>query len=427
MKIQEIKRIGQKIEPIIVFFLLFYFSGVVVPSGVRSVIKIASYGAVALLIICRGRLQRFTYVGTRDVALLLLLCVTVLSFFWSAAPNFTLDETKAVIRNTLLGVYLATYYTPKKQMKLFTWVVCLGAIISIALIVAVPGYGIKFGLNETFWKGLYAHKQYLGRIMTLGAMSCLLMMFDERNRHRLIALFGFLLTTLFVLLSGSKTSLVIILLSLFFMPFYKLMRQKYKLRTFLLSTGLLVIASVAVIIIGNLETIVVDILGKNMELSSRTPVWELAIGKGLERPLLGYGYAGFWTSDASQFIIDQTWAGSAGSGRFHAHNGFVDVFLQVGLVGLVLCMINVLAIIPRAITLIKATRGTESFWILQFILLTLLFNVTETRTLLAPNLFWTMTVSLSLSTIVYCERLKRMSTSKSDEQEKLQLNYQREI
>ena len=402
MKIATIKSIGQKLEFITVCLLILYFTSVNMPEGIVSLIKVASYGVVALLVILKGKLQRLTYVGTRDIPLLVLLGVCAASILWSISPNETYNNLKALLRNSLLGVYLATHYTPKQQMHLFALVTGIAAILSFVL-SPLPEYGFaEFGGHQGLWIGIYTHKQILGRMMSLGAISLLITAWDS-PKYRNWALFGFVLAVLLVLLSGSRTAWIALGVSMSFMPFYKIFKQKYRQRTILLVFAVLITQVVVVFITSNIETIVVDLLGKNLELSSRTDIWNFAIQQGLEKPLLGYGYRAFWPSLSLDFIASKFWRTTA----FHAHNGFLDVFLQLGFIGLLSCCFSFFLIIPRVLKLMSVSNSLENFWMLQYILAIFTFNLTERSTFLSNDSLWIFTISICLSTSIYYQRLKR--------------------
>jgi O-antigen ligase len=81
-----------------------------------------------------------------------------------------------------------------------------------------------------------------------------------------------------------------------------------------------------------------------MEFNGRLPIWTLMVDKVSERPWFGYGYAGFWTSDEAMVILTNTWAASTASEgiRFNAHNGYLDMVLQLGFSGLLLYLLSFL-------------------------------------------------------------------------------------
>ncbi|MEM9399518.1 MAG: O-antigen ligase family protein [Verrucomicrobiota bacterium] len=411
MRTQKLIYLARRIEPVAVILLLLYYVYPQMPGALDNPLKYLSYGVVGILFLSAGmgNWQRLAYVATRDLFPLVLLGLSIISVLWSAAPNYTIDEVDPVIRACLFSIYIAMRYTVKEQMRLFAWMLGVAAVLSLIYALAVPSEGIAMTNGEVSWKGIFQHKQYLGRFMVLGAITFINIALDNR-KYQKIAWIGVFLTATLALLSSSRSALILLLFSILSLPLYRLIKQKkYKLRTILLIVITFMISASIILVASNLETIVVDILGKNLEFNGRIPVWTLAIQKGLERPLLGYGYVGFWTSDESLSILNSTWALSAsgGEGRFHAHNGFIDVFLQLGFVGLLLCLLSFITLMSRVIILIGSHKnGREFFWIFQFLLITFLANLSEIRTFIGHGTLWILYVSLSLSTAVLLGRTR---------------------
>ena len=74
-------------------------------------------------------------------------------------------------------------------------------------------------------------------------------------------------------------------------------------------------------------------VGKDSTLSQRTIIWAAAWDAAVKRPILGYGFAAFWKGlyGPSQSVVL-----IAGWGLEQAQDGFLDVWLEVGVVGLAL-------------------------------------------------------------------------------------------
>ncbi len=158
---------------------------------------------------------------------------------------------------------------------------------------------------------------------------------------------------------------------------YWFLQQHYKLRVLYFIGGILLSSTAAVLLIANLEFVVVDLLGKNLELNGRFPIWSLMLEQAWKSPWLGYGFAGFWTSDASDPIFSLSWASLAREAgvRFNSHNGYLELLLQLGLVGLTLFTISLLSLIGKAIYLLLRVKTLELFWVLQTIFLMTLLNI----------------------------------------------------
>lgn len=175
----------------------------------------------------------------------------------------------------------------------------------------------------------------------------------------------------------------------------------------------------AIILSLNIEYIVVDLLGKDLAFDGRVPLWNLAIEKGLEQPWLGYGYEGFWSSpNVSDYVIYNSWAvlneGFRNhSVQFHSHNGFIDLFLELGFIGVFIFLLNIFFSIKRIITLLISTRGVEFYWMLQFLGIFWIANLAEGGLVLSSrDMFWIIYVSIVISSAVEQTRINKFYFSR---------------
>jgi len=89
---------------------------------------------------------------------------------------------------------------------------------------------------------------------------------------------------------------------------------------------------------------------------------------------LGYGYNGFWTDDsrAVQYIWAMiTWKAPS------AHNGYLDIVLQIGLVGLALYLWIWGKVIYVAWLARNDRQAPEASWILLFMFINIVLNTDE--------------------------------------------------
>ncbi|MBE9125337.1 MULTISPECIES: O-antigen ligase family protein [unclassified Coleofasciculus] len=400
----------RKFESGIVILLLLYSCGVGFPQpwGAlwQKVMKLAAYAFIPLFSMLQWK--KFISVATKDIPILLLTATALVSVFWSASPGDTLNFGRALLRTTLLGVYLATRYSPEEQMRLMAWVTGISTLLSLGVAFVFPSYGIQDYHGELAWKGAFIQKNSLARMMTVTIILFLLIAIKSR-RHRRTALIMSGLSFMLLLLSQGTTAFVLLVLSLSLFPLFNFLKQYYKIRVFLLIIAILTISTLAIVISNNIETIVVDILGKSMTLSGRDELWAAVIEKASERPLLGYGYAGFWKdTEVQYFISNQTWA----DGGTHAHNGFLDLFADLGWLGIALFVISFLTVYGRTLYLLFSLQAIEYFWFWQFLTVTTLFNYSITGTILDQgHLFWIIYISIAFSTALQKERLSKSSSS----------------
>ncbi|MDJ0616377.1 MAG: O-antigen ligase family protein [Calothrix sp. MO_192.B10] len=404
MNLQAFQRLARRLEPAITVLLLLAFLGISLPPSMSQLLKAASYGILGILVI--GSWKRFIYVSTRDILLLLLLGASLTSILWSAAPDYTLNEVKALVRSTVFGAYLATRYSFKEQIRLWAWV--FGLTIFLSLIVGI-------GPIDVPWRGIFAYKNHLAKTVTFAAILFLTTAL-KRGKQNWFAWFGFGIAAVLIFLSQSKSAYLIFGVLVCMFPLYKVVMQHYKVRVVLLSISLLLGGSAIVLLLGNLETILVDILGKSLTFSGRTDIWDLMFDKIRERPWFGYGYAGFWTSDEAFYVLDNSWAltgaGGANAGvRFNAHNSFLEVLLQLGWVGLSLYIVNFFLLFIRSIRLFNSTLKIDEkiaiFWMFQSLVAIFLFSWSDSGGILGAGSMWSFYVAISLSTLVQQHRIRK--------------------
>jgi len=108
-----------------------------------------------------------------------------------------------------------------------------------------------------------------------------------------------------------------------------------------------------------------------------------------ERPILGYGYSGFWGGASSESdAIDSAIGGTV----MYSHNGYLEILLNLGAVGLLLTTGFLWTGTKRAYHCSNHGRSTVSLWPLAFLCFFLLYNLTEC-TILFQDLYWAVCVA----------------------------------
>jgi exopolysaccharide production protein ExoQ len=199
-------------------------------------------------------------------------------------------------------------------------------------------------------------------------------------------------STLLLLLTGSKTGLLVLLILLALIPLYRAMRFK---DTVLIPLGVslvLVVGSVSTMLLGNWEAILVG-LGRDPSLSGRTELWQEALEMIGERPWLGYGFRAFWQPEGAATII---WK-SLGYEPPHAHNGYLNVALDLGWVGLGLFFGSLLISYWRSIQYLRFARGAIALLPVMYVTFMFMYNHTESTIVEHNSIFWAEFVAISLS------------------------------
>jgi exopolysaccharide production protein ExoQ len=383
------------VETLLITLLLLYSLGMkqALSQSADTMVNLLSYVTFIPLILWRWKAIIHTLI--RDPFPTILVTIATLSFLWSANPSATLIEIRPLFRAMFLGAYMAARYSTKDQMKLFAWAIGIIAVLSIPS--AIQG-NIEWG-NILYFKNLFSC------LMGLGTLLFALISISDR-RNRLITLIMLVVSFLFLILSQGKTSLSALLVSLCIIPLYQIVKQNYKIRIAIFLTALLVAGSSVILIFNNLEFIVVDTLGKNLEFNGRVPIWTLMFDKIWEHPVLGYGYVGFWSSDNAFYVVDNSWASSDREVRFNAHSGYIDLLLQLGFAGLFMYLLHILTILKRVIQLFVLNKSIEYLWMLLYLVFVLLVNVSDSFGAVSSSGLWTMSVAIAFSSSIEASKMR---------------------
>lgn len=91
--------------------------------------------------------------------------------------------------------------------------------------------------------------------------------------------------------------------------------------------------------------LILRILGKSADLTNRGQIWHDVIALAQQRPVFGWGWVSYWAPWVAPF---DHLAENNGVRQLHAHNAWLDIWLQLGIVGLVVMGALVLSTLSRS-------------------------------------------------------------------------------
>jgi exopolysaccharide production protein ExoQ len=94
-----------------------------------------------------------------------------------------------------------------------------------------------------------------------------------------------------------------------------------------------------------LRTTILGLLGKSSDLTGRLDIWAAVIDLAEQRPAFGWGWASYWAPWVEPFdgLVIRN-----GVEQLHAHNAWLDVWLQLGIVGVVVLGLLALSALTRS-------------------------------------------------------------------------------
>lgn len=318
--------------------------------------------------------------------LVLLAALAIASAAWSLDPALTLRRSIPFALAGLFGLWFAARFPQPRQLEILRVALIALALATIAVVVFAPSIALDHSSGHpTDWQGVFTHKNACGRVMVL-AIAVLL--FGERltaARSLSLAVCVFVL-----IMSGSRSAWLIALALVvlwFALEFSR--RAGSRARIALLVAAPLLILACACAAALLFQWIALR-LGRDPTLSGRTAIWTQVLHAIDSRPLFGYGYDAFWRGmtgpslqiDAAlHFIVE------------HAHNGFLEILLELGAAGLAFFALSLLRAARRLWPLLLRGDLRSVAFPLALLVFILLFNLDENTLLLFNGIFWPLCVA----------------------------------
>lgn len=285
------------------------------------------FGAAAVL---ARNAAAFVQLLRANLPLVVLLVLVLISLGWSLDPALSPRRAIAIIGSTLIAYVVVIKLSVEDFHDGMIWALGIVAVLSMISIIVAPSFGIHQANDPLTahhagsWRGLYYHKNNLGRLMA--PMTALLIVCAP-PRLPLIVRMVFLIAGLALTLgSTSKQAIVLLMLMVMVYPLILyLQRQNALVVGVLLSFGLS-LGAVSVLLFEPVAGTVLGWMGRDLSLTGRTGIWAVAITETLDhRPLLGSGFAAGWNERAVAMLSHDIG---------HAHNGYINLFQDLGLVGI---------------------------------------------------------------------------------------------
>jgi exopolysaccharide production protein ExoQ len=264
--------------------------------------------------------------------LLALVLILTLSILWTENPAATMFRIRADLPGTVLVAAVAGTMPPMRVVRVLaitsTVIAVWSLLVSLAFIDSreAPFDDAFLGVQNGF-RGTFIHKNHLGMFLVFGLGSVLV---QKRGSWRTFAIVVHLVTVL-----GTRSASVgggLLALAFVWLWLSALRRQeKPRERTFLLVMSIASAVAGVLLVLGLLP-VLLDLYDKDVTFSGRTFIWAESVGAIQDRPWLGYGLAGLWMDETNPITAELH--ARIGFKAAHAHNGALDLALQVGLIGL---------------------------------------------------------------------------------------------
>ncbi|MEB3279096.1 MAG: O-antigen ligase [Lyngbya sp.] len=339
------------------------------------------------------RWKKFLIFVKNGAIIWVMILIALASYFWSDFPDRTLKSCIGLIGTTLFGIYLGSRYTLKEQLKLLVFAYGIIGLFSVVFAIALPRYGVEQAVHAGAWRGIYNHKNLLGRGMTMGGIIFTLSpsLFEKKNRW--LCRMGLGVSFVLLVMAKSSSSLINFTVLMMSLTAYRILRFRYLLLIPAFLAIVTLSATIVEIYTANAEELL-GLIGKDPSLTGRTDIW-VWVGEMIDkRPWLGYGFTAFWNGldGASAYVIRAArWPVP------YSHNGILDLWLDIGLLGVSAYLLGFGINLICAIIWVRRGTTSDSLWPLTFLTYMILSNASEGGILAQNSIFWVLYTALSLT------------------------------
>ncbi len=340
-------------------------------------------------------------IAARSKALILLLALAFVSAAWAESPGLVIQRAIALFGTTLIGLLLAARFTGTERLRLLSIIFRCLAMGSFFISVFLPRFGISDDpLHTGDWVGVFGNKNKLGAYI---ATAMLIDYFRPMRLRWKLLWFG--LYILLLVKSGSASPLAALFATWVVLRVAQTLRGRHRLsiRAILISVA----ATVGFGVAAGLGTGVFQfIFGRTADLSGRTGLWKALIPAIAKHPLLGYGYGSFWGGASAEYyaVVNRLyWV------PMYSHNGYVEITVNLGLVGLILASIFLLSGTRYAVQEAELSTLERDAFPIAYLIYFLIRNMTECTILYLNSLEWALCVAVVVSVLPAVQLAGRMA------------------
>ena len=357
------------------------------PPTMRIVYSILIMLSLAALI--HGGIRRKGFIRNNPwiVCLYVLMGLSVL---WSPYPYISFKRWIKAFGTLLMALLVLNEKDPLAAFCAIMRRYCLLTIpLSLFLCLFVPSIGIfTHADGRTFYAGIAPSRNGLAQLALMGAAFHSWVFLQHSVPRRPLQDVFILLISLYLMLAcGSVTVFFSFLLfvGVVFVTTAGYLEPRHVGAIAMVAgfSGICLFFIIEGVIIRQpLPRLILEWFGRDMTLTGRTALWVDVMKMGMKHPLLGYGYGAFWLPDFGLSLwLRHDW------GPTDAHNGYVDVFLDLGMAGLIVTF-GMLAAAYKSISRSFADNFDFGRLRLALFAVVLLHNLAETSLCSLNHPYW---------------------------------------
>ncbi|EIZ79025.1 exopolysaccharide production protein [Novosphingobium sp. Rr 2-17] len=324
------------------------------------------------------------YAGTRPPmtvpwTITVVLAYCLLSMVWAIDPLIGFRRLTLTAMVIWIIVRCVGDLGVVRTLNLMRGLLAVVMLANYAAVIFTPYgvHGMSFDEADAVfgdWRGVFGHKNTAGAAV---AVTILLFLFDRRQMPVWVSALVVLPSLYFLYKTGSRTSMAALSAALL----VGVLTLGYNARRRGLVLPVLALGvSVAVLALVMLSPTIQVMLDDPRAFTGRSRIWQLLLIYAREHLWTGAGFGSFWSIGPSSpiFRLTDDWVS-----RYvpHAHNGYLDLLVTIGLPGLIVTIALVLIWPPLKLLLSWQVSGQRRAVLLSILIFCMVHNLAESSLL----------------------------------------------
>jgi exopolysaccharide production protein ExoQ len=357
------------------------------------VLPAIAYGIVTATLVRYRR--EIAIVALQHKTLTVLAIFTICSALWSQNTFRSAYSGLFYLLGTLFAYFLLIRFTSSEICSLFCAEGVLIVALSLFTIVFFPQYGLAEAVRHSgAWKGIFIDRSGAAKCFVFLLSPALIALRRKVTVSRM--LYVLVLSGMTVAAQAVTPCLVLagFIAFLLLLSFCRRIGPRLA-KPIVICLGIS-LSSLGVLGFEYLPDLLIA-LGRDPTLTGRTAIWSVLWQSVLKHPFLGYGFYSFWLGlegESGRVIHATNWTFG------YAHNGYLEIVLQLGFVGIALFVMTLFSAFRDGWTCFCLDKSGQYDWYLSLLFLTLLYNLDEGTVLFPSDL-------LSILYVVACCGLSR--------------------
>jgi exopolysaccharide production protein ExoQ len=342
---------------------------------------------IAGIIVLGVRGRRLLRLLRANVPILLFFLYCGVSSLWSDYGDVSFKRWVKALGDLVMILVVLTEFDPSAAVKrLLQRAAFLLIPASVLLVKYYPDLGRLYSpfTGEGSCTGVTSHKNQLGYVCLLLGLGSVWRIIEvgrsemggsrqstRKTKNGLLLAHAVILVMVMWLfwMANSMTSFACFVMAVVLLVTtnFRAVGRRPGLVHLLVATILMVSVSALFL---NLGSGLVQSMGRDPSLTGRTDLWNLVLGMA-HSPLLGTGFDSFWLGKRLQHIWDLYWWHPV-----QAHDGYIDVYLNLGAVGLTLLAVLLLAGYRNIVAAFRVDSRSGSLRLAYFVV-AVAYNFTE--------------------------------------------------